>query len=77
VFTLMNRERTLCTGVFPTASLASEWSAAFLPELEMKPVELLTAGVVGDILTETDGWTWSADDDIAEILEEIGRVKES
>ena len=58
MYTLINRDRTLCTGVFPTRESAEYWAGMFLPELGLRALELLTDVNTADVVKEHEGWTW-------------------
>lgn len=58
MYTLINRDCTLCTGFFPTSEVAEYWARTFLPELGLEPVELLTDLHSKEVVEGGDGWTW-------------------
>lgn len=43
MFTLINKTRTSCAGLFKTAHDAKEWADTFLSKYELEPIELLVA----------------------------------
>ena len=64
MYTLINRDRTLCTGVFPTRESAEYWAGMFLPELGLRALELLTDVNTADVVKEHEGWTWGPESDV-------------
>jgi hypothetical protein len=60
MYTLINRSHTLCTGLFLTLDLAESWAQTFLPEMELKGIELLTDANTEDVVRAGNGWTWES-----------------
>ncbi len=62
MFTLLNGDHTLATGLFKTREDAIEWHQRFVPEVHMTPVELmLNEDHKADLLAQGH-MTWESDD---------------
>lgn len=69
MYTLINRTKTLCTGIFPNRDTAARWAQKHIPALGLEPIELLLHGGDADGIVEagllTEGNTTMLDSEPA------------